>query len=279
MRVLVTNDDGIESPGVWALAARLAEEGHDPVIAAPAEDMSGASASIWRMHDDAHVDVVPVVGAQSQDLPAWSVAATPALIVLSAASGAFGAVPDLVAVGVNVGLNLGESILHSGTIGAALTAQRLGISAMAASLAPGDPWRWLTAAELAIQCVSMLISDPPGTVFNLNVPDGGEATPELRWAGIHPNGTVRAALAGERGDHLQLELRATDAPSATEFDTALVAAGYATLTSIAGVHECARPRPVAKRELARVQRAVQPVPALSVSERGDVRRVTPQADR
>ncbi len=278
MRILVTNDDGVESPGVWAVAEALAQAGYDAAVAAPDEDMSGASASIWRMHGDAHVDVVPVEWMQPVDLPAWSVAATPGLIVLSAAAGAFGEIPELVVVGINAGLNLGESILHSGTIGAALTAQRLGLSALAVSLAPGDPWHWATAARLACRCVPTLLTEPRGTVLNLNVPDVASPEPPLRWARLHPHGTVSTALAGDGGEHLQLELRAAPAPVEAQFDTALVAAGFATLTAIAGVHEAPRPRPVAERALPRVQRSVRSVPAQPVSARGDVRPVTPRSD-
>jgi hypothetical protein len=124
----------------------------------------------------------------------------------------------------------------------------------------------------------MLIAEPRGTVLNLNVPDAEDYEPELRWARLHPHGTVRTALAGDRGDHLQLELRAAPASAAAEFDTTLIDDGYATLSAIGGVHEVARPRPVPERALSRVQRSVRPVPTQSVSPRGDLRPVTPQSD-
>ena len=57
MRVLVTNGDGIGGPGIAALATALGEAGHTSVVAAPTKDMSGASASIMRMHPDAHIVV------------------------------------------------------------------------------------------------------------------------------------------------------------------------------------------------------------------------------
>jgi 5'-nucleotidase len=276
VRILVTNDDGVESPGVWTLAEGLADAGFEPVIAAPAEDMSGASASIWRMHPDAHVDAVPVECTLPVEVPAWSVEATPGLIVLSAASGAFGEVPALVAVGINAGLNLGESILHSGTIGAALTAQRLGLSALAVSLEPGNPWRWPAAVELARRCIVTLAAEPRGTVLNLNVPDGDDRAPSLRWARLHPHGTVRTALSDDAGGHVQLELRAAPHVAEAEFDTTLLAAGYATVTAIAGVHEAPRPRPVPERALPRVERALRPVPVHSVSPHGEVRPIRPR---
>jgi broad specificity polyphosphatase/5'/3'-nucleotidase SurE len=86
MRVLCTNDDGIRSPGLHALAHHLRLAGHDVLVAAPAEDLSGASAAIGRLHVD-HL-------------------------------GAFGEPPDVVVSGINSGLNTGHSVLHSGTVGA-----------------------------------------------------------------------------------------------------------------------------------------------------------------
>ena len=242
MRILVTNDDGIQSPGIRVLAAELATRGHEPIVAAPAEDQSGASASIWRMHPDAHIEVAQIVLGEAPDLPAWSVAAPPGLIVLTATLEAFGPPPDLVLSGINAGLNTGQALLHSGTVGAVLTAQRLGVSAMAVSLAPGEPWRWQTAARLAADQLDALSRLPSGAALNLNVPSrDDDAIPEVRWARLDPYGSVRVALAENATGRLQLEMRTTGNELCPDSDAAFVEQGFATLTMIAGVHECPEP--------------------------------------
>jgi 5'-nucleotidase len=276
MTVLVTNDDGIASPGIWALAEALIEGGYEPTIAGPAEDMSGASASLWRMNDDAHVEIVAVDTAEPLGVPAWSVAASPGLIVLSAARGAFDEVPDLVVAGINAGLNLGESILHSGTVGAALTAQRCGISAMSVSLQPGEPWRWSAAATLAVEQLAVLAGGPRGTVLNLNVPHGDRA-PEVRWAELSPHGTVHAAVPDDGGAARQLEVRSTAALRSPQTDAALIAAGYATITAVGGVHEC--PQVPTERERPRLEHSVHPVPTGAVVRHGAPRSARPRPDQ
>jgi 5'-nucleotidase len=278
MRVLVTNDDGINAPGIAVLASALAEAGHVPVVAAPAEDMSGASASIIRMHRDAHIEVARVdLGAESA-LEAWCVDATPALAVLTGVLGAFGDPPDIVLSGINAGLNTGLSILHSGTVGAALTAQRLGLSAMAVSLEPGDPWRWRTAAEVVIEQLDWLTRAPQRTVLNVNIPDRPPRQLAVRWAPLDPYGTVRASLADGQSGRMQLEMRSTgDAPPPGS-DAALVAAGYVTITAIGGVHERGVPTHVVRSLQPELEPSVEPIPSsprpVQVGERRPVKPTT-----
>ena len=116
--------------------------------------------------------------------------------------GAFGDPPDIVVSGINAGLNTGHSVLHSGTVGAALTAQNFGSSALAVSTEPTDPWHWDTACEYAEAAISWLVANAPAsTVLNLNVP--GRPRDEvlgLRWAQLDRFGSVRAATYdSERG--------------------------------------------------------------------------------
>ena len=99
--------------------------------------------------------------------------------------------------GINPGLNTGRAILHSGTVGAALTAQNFGGSGLAVSLDVGDRWYWETAAarSRSTSCRALLEA-PARTVLNLNVPAlpydevGG-----VRWARLAAFGAVRAAVA------------------------------------------------------------------------------------
>jgi 5'-nucleotidase len=276
MRVLVTNDDGIHSPGIAALARALAQAGHEPVVAAPADDKSGASASIIRVHRDAHIEVARADLGAGDSLEAWCVDATPALAVLTGTLGAFGEPPEIVVSGINAGLNTGLSILHSGTVGAALTAQRLGHSAMAVSLEPGDPWRWHAAAEVALEQLEWLADAPRGTTLNVNVPDRPAHRLAVRWASLDPYGTVRASVADGESGRLQLEMRSNGAEPSRDSDAALVAAGYVTVTAIGGVHECEVPPEVAAPPGPELERSIEPVPSASRPVRvGETERAHP----
>jgi 5'-nucleotidase len=260
---LLTNDDGVHSPGLHALARHLRALSYDLVVAAPQVDMSGASAAIGRLHADEHIDVtrVPIPGVD--DVEGFAVAGPPGLAAMAARLGAFGDPPDIVVSGINTGLNTGHSVLHSGTVGAALTAQNFGGSGLAVSIEPTEPWQWGTACEYAAATLKWMIDQAPDcTVVNLNVP--GRPRDEvlgLRWARLDRFGSVRAAVAESSASGLQIEFRETGAKLEPESDTALVMEGYATLTTITGVDEVAV-TPEAPRGVERpqVERSVQEVP-------------------
>jgi broad specificity polyphosphatase/5'/3'-nucleotidase SurE len=97
--------------------------------------------------------------------------------------------------GINHGVNVGRSVLHSGTVGAALTASQLGISALAVSLRVGaEPDPWESAADLAVALIPMLLAAPVRTVLNLNVPHLPLADIRgLRWARVSGAGLIKSA--------------------------------------------------------------------------------------
>ena len=235
MRVLVTNDDGIRAPGIAPLAAAVVAAGHDVVVAAPQEDMSGSSAAIGRMHADETIDVeevaLPDVAA-----PCFGVLGPPALAVMAARLGGFGEPPAMIVSGINPGPNTGRAVLHSGTVGAALTAANFGVSGLAVSIGVGDPYRWETAADLAVAGLGWLVDQPAKTVLNLNVPNlAREEVRGVRAASLAPFGTVRAALVESQGGGLQMELAEHGVELPPDSDTALVRAGWAALTSLVGI--------------------------------------------
>jgi 5'-nucleotidase len=238
MRLLVTNDDGIDAEGLHVLARHLAHAGHEVIVAAPASDASGSGAALGVFHADSHIDVKRM-DIPDCDAPAWAVAGPPGLCVLAARLGAFGDPPEIVVSGINAGLNTGRAILHSGTVGAALTAQNFGAKGLAVSVEAVTPWRFDTAATVALEVLDQLIEAPPRSVLNLNVP----ALPRselmgLRWARLAAFGAVRAAIGEVEADgRLQIELRATDETLPDDTDTALCEAGFAALTSIVGIAE------------------------------------------
>jgi 5'-nucleotidase len=235
VRVLVTNDDGVRAPGIAPLAAAAVAAGHDGVVAAPQEDMSGSSAAIGRMHVDETIDVEEVE-LPEVDAPCFGVLGPPALAVMAARLGGFGDPPGVVVSGINPGPNTGRAVLHSGTVGAALTAANFGVSGLAVSIGVGDPYRWETAAELAVAALAWLVEQPPKTVLNLNVPNlPRDELRGVREASLAPFGTVRAALVESQGGGLQMELAEHGVELPADSDTTLVRSGCAALTSLVGV--------------------------------------------
>ena len=236
MRILVTNDDGIQAPGLLPLARAVAAAGHDVVAAAPLEDMSGSGAAIGRMHADETIDVEPVELEGLEGVPCFGVDGPPALAVMAARLGGFGDPPDVVVSGINPGPNTGRSVLHSGTVGAALTGANFGVSGLAVSMGVGEVYQWETAATLAVSALEWLLGRPKRTVLNLNVPNVPLADVRgVREATLAPFGTVRAALVESQGGGLQMELAEHGMELPPDSDTALVRAGYAAVTALLGI--------------------------------------------
>jgi 5'-nucleotidase len=182
VRILVTNDDGIDSLGLHVLARALRPLGA-VVVAAPDREYSGAGAGLGPLHlMQPEIHRIDLDGGAD----AWAVTGPPALCVMFARLGAFGPPFDLVVAGINPGANVGRAVYHSGTVGAALTARAGGITGIAVSQAvaeggvEGQGWddmladqRWATAGTVAAAVVEALITTPPATpvVVNVNVPN------------------------------------------------------------------------------------------------------------
>lgn len=236
MRILVTNDDGFDSPGFAPLVAAVASTGHVVVAAPPQTDMSGQSAAIGKLHVDRSIEVDERELPGVPGVPCHAVAGPPALCVIAAHLGAFGDPPDLVVSGINPGPNTGGAVLHSGTVGAALTAANFGFSGLAVSMGTGKEMRWETAAELSLPCIEWLGGRPARTVLNLNAPNLPlEEVLGVRWGELATFGSVRTALVESQGGRLQMELvgRRDEHPEHT--DAGLVDRGYASLTLLTGV--------------------------------------------
>lgn len=265
VRILVTNDDGVGAPGIAALARAAHGTGHEVVVVAPLVDYSGAGAAVGPVHSRDGIDYRSHV-IEELDVPTFGIDGPPALAVILACVGAFGPRPDLVLSGVNHGINVGRSALHSGTVGAALTAAHFGLRALAASIRWGDePVPWTTASALAAALVPGLARSPEGTVLNLNVPN--IASKDLRGARhgrLSRGGSIRSAVhdtaAGQpQGTEpprphlslppagsgtLRLDLAPPGEPRSDddlETDAGLVAAHYASLTALVGVREATGP--------------------------------------
>jgi 5'-nucleotidase len=244
MRVLITNDDGIDSPGLHALAASAIAEGLDVVVAGPAHQSSGSSASILGAESDGRIHMEPRE-IEGLSVPCFAVRAAPALIALIAAHGAFGAPPDAVLSGVNRGANVGRAVLHSGTVGAALTAGANGARGLAVSLDVGMhplTCHWDVAARLARSVLPALLASPQGTVLNLNVPNDPDAADRPVLAATLATFGIVQTTATEHGEgEVRMTVADTDAEHAPGSDAALLERGHPTLTSITGIGEAPLP--------------------------------------
>lgn len=167
MRVLVSNDDGVDAPGIRALAEGLRKAGHEVLVVAPDRDRSGASNSLT-------LDA-PVRVASAGDANHWRVYGTPTDCVHVAITGMLDVEPDIVVSGINNTANLGDDVIYSGTVAAAMEGRFLGLPAIAVSLctADHDGRHYGTAARAAVELVARLMTDPlpADTILNVNVPD------------------------------------------------------------------------------------------------------------
>jgi len=134
-QILLTNDDGILSPGLWAAAASLSKLGF-VTVTAPREQYSGAGRSMPSSSDG--IIQEQRVQVNDQEWSVFAVGGSPAQTVLHAVYEVMKRKPDLVVSGINYGENVGSGITISGTVGAALEAASLGIPALAVSL-EADP--------------------------------------------------------------------------------------------------------------------------------------------
>lgn len=165
MRVLVSNDDGVDAPGIRVLAECLREVGEVTVVA-PDRDRSGASNSLTL---DAPLRVLPMGDGY------FRVAGTPTDCVHLALSGLLDDEPDMVVSGINNSANLGDDVIYSGTVSAAMEGRFLGLPAIAVSLVTKDHkgQNYESAAKAVLLLMKRLLVDPlpADTILNVNVPD------------------------------------------------------------------------------------------------------------
>lgn len=231
MRILVTNDDGIDAAGILALARALVSLG-EVMVAAPERERSASGHSIT-LHKPLHAftrDLGPNVRA-------WAITGTPVDCVKLAVEALLRDPPDLVVSGINNGSNLGRDVFYSGTVSAAIEALFLGIPAIAISLAspdgPGFPW---AAAFVKWWLQNGYEPPPAGVLYNLNLPRLVPRLPtEVRRVKlgkrqyqnefhrrVDPRGHEYFWLAGSASDE-------TEEP---DTDVGAVARGYVTLTPL-----------------------------------------------
>ncbi|NQZ31377.1 MAG: 5'/3'-nucleotidase SurE [Oceanospirillaceae bacterium] len=202
MQILVSNDDGVTAPGLKALAEQLKTIAKVQVIA-PDRNRSAASNALTLdkplssyVHSNGYI----------------SIDGTPTDCVNLGVAGIFGITPDVIVSGINAGANLGDDVLYSGTVAAAMEGRTLGLPGIAISVVNAHPNHYASAAIVARDLVRKLksLNVAPRTVLNVNVPD----LPIEQIKGIHvtrlghravsqspvectdPRGVVRHWIAG-----------------------------------------------------------------------------------
>lgn len=168
MKVLVSNDDGINAPGLWALVRALAPLA-EVVVCAPDREQSAVGTSVTL-----HVPVrARQVAPQVEGVPTWAVEGTPGDSVILALDHLLDHSIDLVVSGINDGSNLGNDALISGTVGAALQGYFHSLPALAISVTAIKEVRYDVAAGIAAHLVELVARGrlPQETFLNVNVPN------------------------------------------------------------------------------------------------------------
>lgn len=254
MNFLLTNDDGVTAPGLWAAASALAELGR-VVIVAPSGNCSGYGPAYppgqslsffpYRHGNDHPAGVM-----------AFGLSATPATCAHVGLSGVFGVADvDLVVSGVNEGANMGRDVFYSGTVGAALTAHFLGKPAIAISLAvePGHAAHWESARQAVRDVVGLWIEDAqrafgagrPASapaLYNVNVPNRPAAALRgLRVTGLSAHSFLPAShfeQASDQANRVLIRRMERNTPAGHELwsDAWAVDQGYISITPLTPAH-------------------------------------------
>ena len=193
MHILISNDDGLDASGIRHLAEQIGEQVDRVTIIAPDRDRSGASNSLT-LDRPIRVD--------QRDANVFKVFGTPTDCVHIGITGLLGEEPDMVISGVNAGANMGDDVIYSGTVAAAMEGRFLGSPAMAVSLAYENsrPSNYASAARAARVLMNRLLEEPlpADTILNVNVPD-------LSWEAIRGFETTRLGHRHRSEDVIPLE--------------------------------------------------------------------------
>ncbi len=236
-RIVVTNDDGVSSPGIHVLAQELEQAGYAVTVIAPDHDASGTGTSLGSYSASRPIRFKRTA-IDSLKAEVFAVAGPPALCSLLASYEAFCPMPDVVVSGINAGMNAGRSVVHSGTVGAALAAQNFGMRGLAVSVGSGKKWHWKTAANVAVQVIPAILRGPDRSATNLNVPGIPlDQLKGIRWSHLAEFGSVKATVKRVTDTDIHLENRRNDFVPDWNTDLATTQAGMAAITSLQGPSE------------------------------------------
>jgi len=236
MRILITNDDGIDSPGIGALAHVFRSE-HSVAVVAPSGNRSGVSHAITA--DEA----ITMERRHDTSVLSYSCSGTPADCVFLGST-ELSPSPALVISGINHGPNLADDVYYSGTVAGAVEAALLGIPALAVSLAcdhtkPFERRYWESAAEVVRHCVAIAFESLRDATcyWNLNVPNRPLDSIEGVLVTRLGRKRICGRMVGEERDGATQYYRAWESPFETDRETlgtdiGAVHAGYASLTPL-----------------------------------------------
>jgi 5'-nucleotidase len=235
MKILLTNDDGLFSDGLYALKDALAPFG-DVTVVCPAAERSGVAHAItWGVP-------VQVSRAYLQDgSPAHIVHGTPVDCVLFALAELFDGPPDLVASGINTGMNAGADVFYSGTVSAALEGAFHGVSGVAFSTDErGNAGRMDAVAAQAARVLRGLLElgERAPWAFNVNIPAlDGDAEPPVRFTRLYSGGTRVSCIPIEDPYgrlRYWLDTNGERGPAPPDSDIGTLAAGHISVTPLRG---------------------------------------------
>ena len=233
MRVLLTNDDGIYAKGLRTLIERLSKE-HDVYVVAPSVEQSAKSHSIT-MHHPIMVKEVDLYGSVQA---AYAIGGTPADCVKIAIEELLELKPDIVISGINDGPNLGNDIIYSGTVAAAVEGSFYGVNSVAVSLCGRNNMDFDVAAEFIAENIKSFakLDVPVDTAINVNVPN--MPANEIKGAKVTSIGTRKYANTFDhrhtpRGEvYYWLAGEPMEAEQNTDSDIKAVKEGYVSVTPI-----------------------------------------------
>ncbi len=230
-RLLLTNDDGIHAPGLFALWAALKDH-YDLTIVAPAHEQSGAGLSITTRRP-LHIKQVPWEGCTKT----YQVDGTPADCIKLAIHAICETPPDMIVSGINRGANSGRNILYSGTVGGVIEGTMRGLPGIAFSCDDFEAPNYQRAGSYVHPLVNYLLANPlrPGSFLNVTFPDHCGPIQGIKMAKqgrsywvedpeerLHPEGHRYYWLGGHRIKHEEHE----------ESDIELILAGYITAVPV-----------------------------------------------
>ncbi|MGB1840052.1 MAG: 5'/3'-nucleotidase SurE [Longimicrobiales bacterium] len=247
LNVLLTNDDGVEAPGIVALRRELLDAGHRVTVVAPLENQSGVGSA---------VTTSGTIDYESRGDGIWMVDGTPSdAVALALVHIMRSDPPDLVISGANFGQNVGASVMSSGTVGAALAAARAGVPAIALSVAidprqaesptpyAGTRDALVPASEFVVEVVRQLAETggegllPPRVILNVNYPAVGSDAPDgVRFASVSSlRGFRQVFSVSGQGGPARVEMALANADQAEAgSDLALLGAGFVTISVLDG---------------------------------------------
>lgn len=249
LRILLTNDDGYDQPGIRALFDALTKAGHQVTLLGPATNSSGGSSSIT---------IVREIEVKQTEPNIYAVSGTPATAVMVGLGGVFvDKAPDLIVSGINEGANLGPAAAFSGTVGAVVTGLRIGaVPGIAISTdplqretrAPANIAHYAEVAAFTVRLIDQLAAQraqhggrllPTGIALNVNYPP--LSADKVKGVKIAEHGSTMPHQVGFKkmpNGNYALNFNAAAAKAAPadapEADTSLFHAGYIAIVPIDG---------------------------------------------